>query len=554
MEVSNYPQQADLLKTFAPFTDEKRMSRCCLPEKNLTNDIKQDKFEKKYGMLYTGGAILAGAGILFALHRGGKLFNFTDFIKKHATRISAKALEKLKDGVPISFLEKIKWNVLTKMSNGMKKMQGIGNVNPVKDILWDRFLNTIKLKPLFDKITKTFTKLGKNLAFSKYKAPQRDLLKLQQYLAEAAVKIEKIPPETIKGGDVKILAQKLKNLSELSSKEFNSVVSNFGLRFDDTVNVLNANSEKEFLKTMKNIQGDTMWQKIFGKVKEFGDFIPTKNMEPYKKQIFASLNSSKTKISNSVLDLHKTLSTSVDNIFYDGALNDESLRKSYLQIRDLLNKFVEPKKYNLQRAKVREALLKELQVTANKFKAVENSGNKAEIVEELINLIQNDKKGAIEEAVSLCKILKKHDPYLYRQILGQRNKFQRSFNHAINFETDKSYRKLLDFSLHSLATDLLTQIIGLGTVFYILLDSKKSKGEKISASLETGIPVAGGLLVAFLCNLRQVASGPGALFLAFLSGLVLNRLGKITSNFYLEKNKVSQNDQKNQNNQINQNA
>ena len=540
MEISNNPTQAELLKTFAQFTDKKRLDRASLPQQKTEVETSDERFEKKYGMLYTGAALAVGAGILIALHRGGKIFNFRDFLKKHTTRITAKTLEKLKSGASISFLEKAKWNILTKTTNGLKKMQGIGNVNPIKDIIWDRFLNAIKLKPLFDNITKTFTKFGKNLALSKYKAPQKDLLKLQQYLAEAAAKIEKIPPDAIKGGDVKILAQKLKNLSELSSKEFNNIVSNFGLRFDDTVKVLNANSEKEFLKTMKNIQGKNIWQKIFGKLKEFGDFIPLKNMEPYKKQIFSPLNSSKLKISNSVLDLQKTVSSSLDNIFYDGALNNESLRKSYLKLRELLNQFVDPKKYNLRRANIRENLLKELQITADKFKNLEPNGNKTGLIEDIINIVQNDKKGAVEEAVSLCKILKKQDPFLYRQILGQRNKFQRTFNHAINFETDKSYRKLLDFSLHSLATDLLTQMIGLGTVFYIMLDSKKSTGEKVSAGLETGIPVAGGLLVAFLCNLRQVASGPGALFLAFLSGLILNRLGKITSNFYAEKNKIDQ--------------
>ena len=540
MEISNNPTQAELLKTFAQFTDKKRLDRASLPQQKTEVETSDERFEKKYGMLYTGAALAAGAGILIALHRGGKIFNFREFLKKHTTRITAKTLEKFKNGKSISFLEKAKWNILTKTTNGLKRMQGIGNVNPIKDIIWDRFLNAIKLKPLFDNITKIFTKFGKNLALSKYKAPQKDLLKLQQYLAEAVAKIEKIPPDAIKGGDVKILAQKLKNLSELSSKEFNNIVSNFGLRFDDTVKVLNANSEKEFLKTMKNIQGKNTWQKIFGKVKEFGDFIPLKNMEPYKKQIFAPLNSSKLKISNSVLDLQKTVSSSLDNIFYDGALNNESLRKSYLKLRELLNQFVDPKKYNLRRANIRENLLKELQITADKFKNLEPNGNKTGLIEDIINIVQNDKKGAVEEAVSLCKILKKQDPFLYRQILGQRNKFQRTFNHAINFETDKSYRKLLDFSLHSLATDLLTQMIGLGTVFYIMLDSKKSTGEKVSAGLETGIPVAGGLLVAFLCNLRQVASGPGALFLAFLSGLILNRLGKITSNFYAEKNKINQ--------------
>ena len=105
----------------------------------------------------------------------------------------------------------------------------------------------------------------------------------------------------------------------------------------------------------------------------------------------------------------------------------------------------------------------------------------------------------------------------------------------MNFETDKSYRKLLDFSLHSLTTDLFTQMAGLGTIAYILTNRKKTKEEKISANLKTGIPFAGGLLVAFLCNIRQVASGPGALFFAGIAGFILNRIGSVVSKIYLEK-------------------
>ncbi len=532
MEIYNRPTQAELLKTFAQFTDESRISRPCLPNK----EEAKDKFEKKYGMLYTGAALVAGAGILLALHRGGKLFNFTEFVKKHFTRFNAKVLEKVRNEKTLGFWEKIKWKTLT----GISKLQGLGNINPVKDIAADRALNKVGLKPMFDKITEIFTKFGKNLASSKYKAPQKDLLKLQQYFAEAAAQIENLPAGAIKNGNAKVLAEKLRNLSTLSSQEFNNIVSNFGLRFDETVKVLNANSEKEFLKTLTNTEGKTIWQKIFGKVKEFGDFIPAKNMEPYKRQIFAPLTSSKIKISNSVLDLHRTVSSSLDNIFYDGALKDEALRKSYLTLRDLLSKFKDPKKYNLRRADIRASLLQELQATADKFKKLAPNNGKAELVEGLMHMVQNDKKGAVEEAVSLCKVLKEHNPFLYRQIVGQRNRFQNSFNSAINFETDKSYRKLLDFSLHSLPTDLFTQVLGLGTIAYILSGRKKSKEEKISSSLKTGIPVAGGLLVAFLCNLRQVASGPGALFLAFVSGLVLNRLGKITSDVYLGKNKINQ--------------
>ena len=164
--------------------------------------------------------------------------------------------------------------------------------------------------------------------------------------------------------------------------------------------------------------------------------------------------------------------------------------------------------------------------------------DKAKQIEELLQLVLSDKRGAIEEAVSLCKVLKGRNQNLYNELISARNKFQKSFNNAIDFETDKSYRKMLDFSLHSLTTDLFTQGIGIGTIGYILANRKKTAKEKIPSILKEGIPIVGGLAVAFLCNLRQVASGPGALFLAALSGLALNRIGTVISKKYVENERL----------------
>ena len=79
----------------------------------------------------------------------------------------------------------------------------------------------------------------------------------------------------------------------------------------------------------------------------------------------------------------------------------------------------------------------------------------------------------------------------------------------------------------------MTQAVGIGTIGYILANRKTDKKEKLPAILKSGIPVAGGLAVAFLCNLRQVASGPGSLFLAVLSGFALNRMGAVISDKYV---------------------
>ena len=540
MLVSNRPTQEDLSKTFAVFSTQNRMETA---HELAKKDIKKDKFERKYGMLYTAGAVAVTAGILFALHRGGKLTNIAQYMKQLTNRLSAKTLEKMKNSSSLNFLQKIRLNIAAGITNVLRSLQGLGNINPVKDIMVDRAFVTIqqktpiKAKTFFDRITDIFVNYGKKLAASKYNKPQTDFNSFKTILNKAISEVEKLPNDALSNTTPSTLALKLREFLTVSEKEFNSIKSGFGARFDGMVKVLKDNSENKFVSAITSANGKTNREKFFNKVKELCEFIPTKEMKPYYKDIFTPLFNSKRKISNSVIDLHKSLLTSLDNIFYNKSLQNQELRQNYVNLRDLLNKFLKPKKYNVQRAVIRDSIKSELQKTIANFKKfMPESGNDKQ-VEELLSLVSQDSRGAVEEATSLLKVLKNYNPELYKNLISARNKFQKSFNNAIDFETDKSYRKMLDFSLHSLATDLFTQAIGIGTIGYIVANRKKTAKEKIPAVLKEGIPVAGGLLVAFLCNLRQVASGPGSLFLAVISGFALNRIGSIVSKKFVENDK-----------------
>ena len=541
MSVSNNVVKENLSKTFAVFLPQNRSETVHVPTQK---EIKKDKFERKYGMLYTTGAVAVTAGVLYALHRGGKLTNIAQYMKQLTNRLSAKTLEKMKNSSSLNFLQKIRLNIAAGITNVLRNMQGLGNINPVKDIMVDRAFvkiqqkTPIKAKSFFDKITDIFINYGKKLAASKYNKPQADFNSFKTILNKAISEVEKLPKDALKDTTPSALAAKLREFLSIAEKEFNNVKAGFGTRFDGMVRILKDNSENKFVSAITSASGNTNREKFFNKVKELCEFIPTKEMKPYYNEIFAPLFSSKRSISNSVIDLHKTLSTSLDNIFYNKSLQNQELRQNYINLRDLLNKFLKPKKYNVQRASIRDGLKTELQKTALNFKKFMPESSKAKQVEELLSLVAKDSKGAVEEAASLLKILKNYNPELYKNLISARNKFQKSFNTAIDFETDKSYRKMLDFSLHSLSTDLFTQAAGIGTVGYIVANRKKTAKEKIPAVLKEGIPVAGGLLVAFLCNLRQVASGPGSLFLAVISGFALNRLGSIVSKKFVENEKT----------------
>jgi len=544
------PTPSELAKTYASFLPKERINYTALPENKET---KREKFEKKYGMLYTGASVVAGAGIFYALYKGGNLFKFTNFAKKHLTHYSAKTMEAMKKFGEYPILQKIRLKTGLFMSNVAQKVfeisNIIGNINPFKDIAFNKFLKAIKINPIFDKLTKVFTNSARKLSFSKYQKASKDLNIFQQHLQEAIAEISGMQTVTLKNGSIsgKELAAKLAEKSTAMKYEMNGISkSTFIRRFKNTVNMLNKNSEKEFLDSFKEYKGKSLFQKLVSKVKECGDFIPAKVMESRKNELFAPLLSSKQKLSNNILDLYQNTSKSLDDIFYNNTLTNDALRNSYVKLKDLLSKFKDPSSYAVKRATIQNDIIQELNSAIRKFETIPNNTEKIQMLKNLINTIQFNKKGLIEEAVSACKVLKDTNPDLYNKLILSRNKFQNSLNNAVLFETEKTYRKLLDFSLHSLPTDFLTMGVGVGSVAYITASQKKSRQEKISLNLKNGIPVLGGIIVSFLSNMRQVTSGTGAIFLGLISGIILNRLGSTTNKFYLKH--LKNNEIANQNN------
>ena len=526
MLISQRPSDEVLLKTFNKFTN-KPIGYNILGNQSIVP--KEDAFERKYGTAITTASIAGAIGLAYIINRGGKLFDFTKFVKTYVNKITANTLEKLKNSKTTDFdwLQRLKFNTAISTVNLLKKIEGIGNFNPLKDYAADVVLDKIKLKPVFDWISDKFTYYGKNLAFSKYTKPQKDFEKLSQSLNRVINFYKKTNNPT--------LAQELATSIESMQTGLNEIINGFDKRFDKTVDVLKKNSSREFWNGVSELKGKTLKEKIFGKLSDFCEFIPTKKMEPYKKEMFKNLFQTKRTISNNLHDLSKELNNDLDDIFYSDVLQNKTLRQSYIKIKDFLNQLTKQTKGDAaSRSQIKQYLLSELENLSQELSKLKNKNNCVEKAKNMINILKNDKKGLIEEAIIKCEQVKEFSPELYMKLVSQRNNFQKSLNNAVNFETDKSYRKLLDFSLHSLATDLFTQFTGFGTMLYILLNRKKTKEQKISENLKVGIPVFGGLFVGFLCNLRQIASGPGSLLFATLSGFILNRLGTIVSKNYLE--------------------
>jgi len=326
------------------------------------------------------------------------------------------------------------------------------------------------------------------------------------------------------------LVKELQKVLDVTDKQMLSIAGNFDKRFDKTVEILDTNAKRRFLDVFRDANGKFSFKTIKQNAKKFGDFIPEKIMQEDKNKIYEELMKSKKILSNNVLDLEKTVSDKLDDIFFNTSLEKPEIRKTYANLKELLENIKNNKKSGFSsRKEVKKALIESV-INAKQLEGLDSA--KIGALDDLAQYIRNDKKGAIEEAVSKCLLLKKINPKLYQTLFENRNAVQRSLNKAIEFETEKTYGRLLDFALDAVPSDILGQLAGLGGIAWIMADRKKTKEQKISANLKSGIPLLGGLAVSALCNLRQVASGVNAILLGVITGFILNRIGSVADKKY----------------------
>ena len=108
----------------------------------------------------------------------------------------------------------------------------------------------------------------------------------------------------------------------------------------------------------------------------------------------------------------------------------------------------------------------------------------------------------------------------------------KSFDKSVELESVEFFDKVRDLRLGSAPTDVLTIVLSFITLSFGL-GYAKDNDKRISIMNRSGIPIVGGIMTA-IYTATKLVSGGKSLALGFLSGIVLNQLGKITDN--LRKN------------------
>ena len=147
------------------------------------------------------------------------------------------------------------------------------------------------------------------------------------------------------------------------------------------------------------------------------------------------------------------------------------------------------------------------------------------------SLIREDAPGDIEK---ITDIYKKIAPMELSQsgALKSLKRAVTSFDKSINLEVNELFDKLRDLEIGSAPTDILT-ILFSSALIACALEKAKNKEERTSIMLKSGIPIAGAITVT-LISAAKLVSGGKSLALGFISGFIMNRIGKAVDNYHKE--------------------
>lgn len=141
-------------------------------------------------------------------------------------------------------------------------------------------------------------------------------------------------------------------------------------------------------------------------------------------------------------------------------------------------------------------------------------------------IISEDKKGGIDE---IMDIYRQHlKPADYERLQKSVNKSLKTFNKAINLESDKLFDKVRDLQLGSASHDVLAFLASLGLIGWGV-SKADTKDEKISVTLKYGIPAISGVIIAMGCTVGLIASGP-SLLIGLASTIPIHMIGDAIDN------------------------
>jgi len=496
--------------------------------KNSNHSNKgKEKYENIGLFLFAGSLLFFSRGV----QRKSK-----DILEKLQERINAKQGKYFFDAAnpKVSFYD----YVSRKISSFIGKTESINNVNSIKDMLFMKFMYKTKpTKFIHEKISEIFGNLSRNTVLKSYKNTQKQFDKMYKnfdMLDEYILKHN--PDEIIEFEGEKIPKRELVERARDYRKFISLVVNTFITRAAQ-------NTRYDYMKKSTSSLYSEIWNASFKdfwtnenkfKRKEMWQtFIAAERIKDNKTDLTGNVSIARNILSYSDAEKKAYISVCINNlnsiIPADDVAGIEiiSRLKWYIKdsspIADNKNNFLKELE-QLEKQELKANF--DTQIGQNRLK------DKNTNIEQIRKIIREDAPGDIDKMLIIYRKiapveLSKSDS------LNSLQKAVASFDKSINLEIGELFDKLRDLEIGSAPTDILTLLISSAAIIHAL-NKVKNKEEKISVLLKSGIPIAGAIGVT-LISATKLVSGSKSLLLGFISGLILNRIGKIVDN-YRKKN------------------
>lgn len=542
---SNYYAQKNTTSNNLPNIQNKNIER----HQNNINDPVEHNINQmlKNHHIVTGiGVSIISAGLILA-SRGKVSKNLTSWMTKGVNKI-ANITENLKKSNHLSKMEMLYLHGLQKTTNFLKMARGtILQITPLKDVLFAKALNKLKLGKFGNKITNFFENTAIRMTNNSYQKSSDAFAIMMDCFNE-------INKSILKGADKEIVingvSKTTKEWAKIAQQKSKKINSKYDFFRHDAVRT----RQKSLMDSMTGL-GDKIFDMTYGDYKGFflqpkkwTTFISEDLVSSIKMNFKKNVLGNKKTITNTFSDFSKDVGKTIDSM----EATIDMTHKDSVDIIKRTKKIISTYKKVMHSGKSKNDVIKQLDdvikdsstVFSDKNSQYTTSASKKlqESLQYIKNAMQEDKPGEVEEILNIYKnILSPED---FAKIKSIVNKSKSALNDAVGMETERFVDKVRDLKAGSALTDVANGLLVPSVSTGIGIASADTKEKKRSVALKLGIPLLVGVGVSTIGTVALLSAGPSmalGLTTSFITSRVCSRIDKYLKERDSQKNNNTKN-------------
>lgn len=510
------PAASNIALTLPSNIDKTVVDTVTLPDKNSR--------QKMYATAAVGGSIIVLGGAALAITKGRIPRAIADGMGKLIDNITKKT-EEIKQKPSISNLEGLYLSGLQKVKKGAYMARGaIFNFSPLKDVLFDKFVRQkCGLQKPCDVVTNCFRKLSFGTVKSSYKNAETNINKMTNTFADVNKRIvsgEFSGVKPVSGKSVlQTVEQKCADIHSAFNRSFTE--RHLNERNTNLIQTLDGLGNRVYDRIYGNMRG------FFKDVKEWTSFVPEVLIERDKAGFMKVIENKKKVITNSPQDNFNKLSRIIEKLNGTINPNHQPSRVLVKNLKELSKSYVRLSggQEQAQRVKINELINKALteagSITESEVYTPEQTNKLMSLINQYGEVIYTDKKGAIEEILTVYKSILPPEEYSKVKKIAQ--KAIKSLNKAVYNEGFEYVDKVRDLATGSALTDVALGMAVPAVTTGVALSVADSKEKKRSVVLKYGLPLFIGIGTSTLCTLKLISGGKSLIF-GTVAGTLANHL------------------------------